>query len=124
VAGVDDENGNVATSYSNVIKGNYTWVYQANFNTLTPGYLTSHTADGSSDMAAAYLAQLKSVTLQGCSGSPGLAFPGNMSGVVIDVDNVAAMASCVTTSTRNRNSDKLPFPKVVPGNIQLGSEPL
>jgi PBP superfamily domain len=121
--GADDENGAVGTSYDNVIKGNYHWFYQANFNTGAP------TTTASAAMNAAYLAQLKSFTLPGCgvSPSPGLQFPGNVPGIVNDLDNntAATLGQCVTVSTRGGNSDSPPFPySSLPGNITLGIDPL
>jgi hypothetical protein len=119
----DDENGASGTSYDNVIKGNYHWFYQANFNTRSSSYLKSGTPDA--DIAAAYLAQLKAFTLPGCSGSPGLAFPGNVPGIVNDLDNASTLSACVTVSTRNGNSDSPLFPyNTLPGNITLGQDPL
>jgi len=119
----DDENGAVGTSYDNVIKGDYHWFYQANFNTQNPGFLTGGTPQG--NLASAYLTQLKSFSLPGCSGSPGLQFPGNVPGIVNDLDNAAALGTCVTVSTRNGLSDQPLFPyNSVPGNITLGTDPL
>jgi len=121
----DDENSATATSYVNAIKGNYTDFYQAHFNTKTSGFLTSHTTN--SDFAAAYLAQLKSASLPGCSGSPGKKFPGNLPGVITDLDNATTLTgvTCVSVTSRNGNSDSplSPF-KTIPGNITLGSDPL
>jgi hypothetical protein len=121
----DDENSATATSYVNAIKGNYTDFYQAHFNTKTPGFLTSGTPGA--DMAAAYLAQLRSPTLPGCSGSPGAKFPGNLPGVITDLSNASTLVgvTCVSVASRNGNSDSplSPF-KTIPGNITLGSDPL
>ena len=121
----DDENGAVATSYVNAIKGNYTDFYQAHFNTKTSGFLTSGTAGA--DFASAYLTQLRSATLPGCSGSPGAKFPGTMAGVITDLDNATTLVgvTCVSVTSRNGNSDSPLFPfKTIPGNITLGSDPL
>ncbi|HEY2463028.1 MAG TPA: hypothetical protein VGI32_03125 [Steroidobacteraceae bacterium] len=121
----DDENSATATTYVNAIKGNYTDFYQAHFNTKTAGFLTSHT--NGADFAAAYLAQLKSASLPGCSGSPGAKFPGNLPGVITDLDNATTLVgvTCVSVTSRNGNSDSplSPF-KTIPGNITLGSDPL
>ena len=119
----DDENSSASTSYDNVVKGTYRWFYQANFNTRSSGYLTS----GSNDalLAAQYLAQFKSATFPGCTGNPGLAFPGNTPGVVRDLDSASSLSACVTTTSRNGNSDTPLFPfKTVPGSITLGRDPL
>jgi hypothetical protein len=121
----DDENSATATSYVNAIKGNYTDFYQAHFNTKTAGFLTSGTAGAA--MAAAYLTQLKSASLPGCSGSPGAKFPGNLPGVITDLDNASTLVgvTCVSVTSRNGNSDSPLFPfKTIPGNITLGSDPL
>jgi hypothetical protein len=121
----DDENSGTATSYVNAIKGNYTDFYQAHFNTKSSAFLGSGTPGAA--MAAAYLAQLKSPTLPGCSGSPGAKFPGNLPGVINDLDNSTTLSgvTCVSVTSRNGNSDTPLFPfKTILGNITLGSDPL
>jgi len=121
----DDENSATATSYVNAIKGNYTDFYQAHFNTKSSTFLGSGTPGA--DMAKAYLAQLQSASLPGCSGSPGAKFPGNLPGVITDLDNAGTLVgvTCVSVSSRNGNSDSLLTPfKTIPGNITLGSDPL
>ena len=123
VAG-DDENGAVGTGYDNVLKGNYTWYYQANFNTLA-GFLGTAGTNAAADLATAYLAQLSSKTLPGCTGVPaGKAFPGNMSGVVVDGSEVSALSACVTNSSRQGNSDQPLTVTLDTGSITTGSEPL
>jgi ABC-type phosphate transport system substrate-binding protein len=121
----DDENSATATSYVNAIKGNYTDFYQAHFNTKSAGFLTSGTPGAA--FAAAYLTQLKSASLPGCSGSPGLKFPGSLPGVITDLDNASTLVgvTCVSVTSRNGNSDSpLSSFKTIPGNITLGSDPL
>jgi hypothetical protein len=121
--GSDDENGAEGTGYDNVLKGNYTWYYQANFNTQA-GFLGTATSVPAADLATAYKNALSSKTLPGCTGSPGAAFPGNMSGVVVDGDEVSSLSACVTNSSRSGNSDKPLSVTLDGGTITIGSEPL
>ena len=119
----DSENGASGTSYVNVLKGNYTWYYQANFNTQA-GFLGSAGTNSAADLAATYLGQLGSKSLPGCTGSPGLAFPGNLPGTVVDGDQVSTLGTCVTNSSRKGNSDRPLAVTLDGGSITLGKEPL
>jgi hypothetical protein len=119
--GSDDENGASGTSYDNVILGNYTWYYQANFNTQANFLSQSSQA---ADLSNLYGTQLSSKTLPGCSQPLGQLFPADMSGVVVDGDQVTALAPCVTVSSRKGNSDKPLSLTLDSGNVQLGKEQL
>jgi hypothetical protein len=119
----DNENGAVGTGYDNVLKGNYTWYYQANFNTQA-SFLGTATTVPAADLATAYKNALSSKTLPGCTGSPGAAFPGNMSGVVVDGDQVSTLSACVTNSSRKGSSDRPLIVTLDGGSITVGSEPL
>ncbi|MGO9935549.1 MAG: hypothetical protein ACLPV8_27580 [Steroidobacteraceae bacterium] len=109
------------TSYINAVKGLYTDFYQANINWRPAALVGNNLA-----LFNLMKAQLTSPTLPGCSGSPGLKFPGNLPGTMTDGNNVATNAPnvCVGVATRAGDSAAPLFPTNNPGNVLTGMDPI
>jgi hypothetical protein len=114
----DNINGTVATSYINVVKGNYDFYFQNSFNTR--GTLAGQNAAN----AAAFKAQMTLATFVGANA--GVGFPSALSGTLLDADKAAALAKGVTLNTRNKVSTAplQPFFNAVAGGIPASSDPL
>jgi len=124
VSGTDSINSPAGgkTSYVNLIKGNYTDFYQANFNTRT-GFLGGNSANV--DFANAMYTQLSSPGLTGCVA--GTKYPLASAGIVVDGDNVTTLPTTggVTISSRGGFSDSLiPGYLALPGNYVACGDPL
>jgi len=124
VSGTDSINSPAGgkTSYINLIKGNYTDFYQANFNTRT-GFLGGNSANV--DFANAMYTQLSNPGLTGCVA--GAKYPLASAGIVVDADNASSLPATggVTVSSRNLVSDALiPQYLQLPGNIVPCGDPL
>ena len=107
----DNINGNVGTSYVNVIRGNYDYYYQNSFNTR-PGFLTC----GASQPGCAFANQIKkTMTTAGFVGADvGGGFPQGVSGTLLDADTVTTLGKGTTMMTRNKVSTAPLQPKLAP----------
>jgi hypothetical protein len=114
----DDINGPVATSYINVVKGNYDFFYQNSFNTR------STLAGQNLQNANAFKAQMTLATFVGANA--GVGFPTAVSGTLVDANKAAALAKGVTLHTRNKISTGplTPFFLATPAGIPASSDPL
>jgi hypothetical protein len=95
----DDINGTVATSYINVIKGNYDFYFQNSFNTRASTLGGTTTGD---IFANQFKTIFTSSTFVGAAA--GTAFPSSVPGTLLDADKVSTLAAGVTINTRNKVS--------------------
>lgn len=114
----DNINGGTATSYINVINGNYDFFYQNSFNTRTS------LANPGLGFANAFKAAMTAPAFVGCNS--GVAFPGALPGALIDADNAGSLAKGVTLDTRSKNSQGplMPFYNAASGAIPVCSDPI
>ena len=117
----DDINGPTATSYINVVKGNYDFYYQNSFNTRT-GFLAGTNAQ------AAFANQIKTtMTSAGFVGADtGGAFPAGVGGTLLDADLSSTLTKGMTMNTRNKVSTAPLQPKLLAtsSGIPASSDPL
>jgi hypothetical protein len=115
----DNINGTVATSYINVVKGNYDFFFQNSFNTRGAALVGQPLAN-----ANAFKAQMQLPTFVGANCNCG--FPAGLSGTLQDADKAGALAKGVTTNSRNEVSTGplQPFFLAVSGGIPVSSDPL
>jgi hypothetical protein len=119
----DDINGTTATSYINVVKGNYDYYFQNSFNTRT-GVLTGTSTGGL--FANEFLTVMSQPSFVGAFS--GTAFPAAVPGTLVDADSptVTALTAGVVINTRNKVSpaalqNALPIPAA---GIPVSREPL
>lgn len=114
----DNINGPTASSYINVIKGQYDFYYQSSFNTRTT------LAGQNLANANAFKAQYASATLPGAAS--GLVFPAAVPGIVLDADVATALTKGVTINSRSKVSTATltPIFNALPTGIPVGSDPL
>jgi len=120
----DDINGAgtiPATSYINVVKGNYDFFYQNSFNTRT-GFLALTTP------GAAFANQIKTtMTSAGFVGADtGGAFPAGVGGTLLDADLSSTLTKGMTMNTRNKVSTAPLQPRLLATStgIPVSSDPL
>jgi len=97
--GADDINGITSTSYSNVVTGAYDFVYQNSFNTRA-GFLSGSTPNAKWTAALKSLFQSESIA----GAYAHLAFPGAVTGVLIDPANAPVQDAGVVLWSRLKNS--------------------
>jgi hypothetical protein len=114
----DSINGAVATSYINVIRGEYDFFFQNSFNTRAT------LAGQQLANANAFKTQMTVATFVGANA--GVGFPTAVSGTLIDADKAGALAKGVTLDTRNKVSTGplTPFFLATPAGIPVSSDPL
>jgi hypothetical protein len=115
----DNINGPTATSYSNVINGNYDFFYQNSFNTR------SSLSTAAAGFSAAEKAQMTKVTFVGCNAGAG--FPAALPGTLIDADNgPSTLAKGETTDSRFKHSPAALQPAILAGSggIPVCSDPI
>jgi hypothetical protein len=122
--GTDNINGNVGTSYINVVKGNYDYYYQNSFNTRA-GFLAGANAN------AAFASQIKTtMSSAGFVGADtGGGFPGGVPGTLLDADlftTLTATSKGTTLNTRNKVSTAPLQPKLsaIATGIPVSNDPL
>jgi hypothetical protein len=118
----DDINGPTATSYVNVVKGNYDYYYQNSFNTRT-GFLTC----GASSPGCAFANKIKTtMTSPGFVGADvGGKFPQGVGGTLLDADSASTLTKGMTMNTRNKISTAPLQPKLSPVTpFPVSSDPL
>lgn len=117
----DNINGTTATSYINVVKGNYDFYYQNSFNTRTSTLSGNTVGDV---FANEFKAVFNSSNLPGAAS--GLAFPSAVPGVLLDADTQGALAKGVVINTRFKVSTGplQPFFSAVSTGIPVSSDPL
>ena len=116
----DDINGNVASSYVNVIKGNYGFFYQPNFN-FRPSFYNNGSANAA--LAKAILTVFQSSSFPGVAS--GLQYPLAAPGTVVDSDRNPVIGKGVTLHSRSGNSQALLQPVLnASGTLPAGSDPL
>ncbi|HVO07378.1 MAG TPA: substrate-binding domain-containing protein [Burkholderiaceae bacterium] len=117
----DDINGPTATSYINVVKGNYDFYYQNSFNTRS-NFLAGTNAN------AAFANRIKTtMTTAGFVGADvGGAFPAGVPGTLLDADLSSTLTKGMTMNTRNKVSTAPLQPKLLAtsSGIPASSDPL
>jgi hypothetical protein len=117
----DNINGTVATSYINVVKGNYDFYYQNSFNTRASTLGGTTTGDV---FANQFKTEFTSAAFVGAAA--GVGFPTAVPGTLLDADKVSALAKGVTINSRNKLSTA-PLQPVFPATsagIPVSKEPL
>jgi hypothetical protein len=117
----DDINGPTATSYINVIRGNYEYYYQNSFNTRA-GFL----AGTSAGALFANLIKNTMSTAGFVGADTGGAFPGGVGGTLLDADLSSTLTKGMTINTRNKVSTAPLQPKfsATGTGIPASSDPL
>ena len=117
----DDINGTTATSYINVVRGNYDYYYQNSFNTRA-GFLAGTSAN-------ALFANLfkQTMTSAGFVGADtGGQFPAGVGGTLLDADLASTLTKGMTINTRNKVSTAPLQPKfsATASGVPVSSDPL
>ena len=117
----DDINGTTATSYINVVRGNYDYYYQNSFNTRA-GFLAGTSAN-------ALFANLfkQTMTTAGFVGADtGGQFPAGVGGTLLDADLASTLTKGMTINTRNKVSTAPLQPKfsATASGVPVSSDPL